>query len=97
MPDVRTELLLDQSEEKLLNKESKNNFQAFTGSVMYLEQVTRYYIPYAVSQLARAMSKPFTAHMTEAKHLLRYLAGTTGFAINYKQGSFQPTDFSDMN
>jgi len=43
------------------------------------------------------MSKPSKAHMAAAKHLLRYLAGTTGFAITYKQGGFKLTAFSDAN
>ena len=64
---------------------------------MYLGQVTRYDILYAVNQLARAMSKPFKAHMAEAKHLLRYLAGTTNFSITYKCGGFKLTAFSDAN
>ena len=64
---------------------------------MYLGQVTRYDIGYAVNQLARAMSKPSKAHMAAAKHLLRYLAETTNFAITYKRGGFKLTAFSDAN
>ena len=64
---------------------------------MYLGQVTRYDILYAVNQLAPAMSKPSKAHMLAAKHLLRYLAGTVDFAITYKQGGFKLTAFSDAN
>ena len=67
---------LDQPEERLLSKEEKQRFEAITGSVMYLGQVTLYGILYAVNQLARAMYKPSKAHMAAAKHLLRYLAGT---------------------
>ena len=54
-PGVGKELSLDQPEENLLNKEDKRRFQAITGSVMCLGQVTRYDIGYAVNQLARAM------------------------------------------
>ena len=71
-PGVGKELSLDQPEKRLLIKKEKQGFQAITGSVMYLGQVTRYDILYAVNQPARAMSKPSKAHMTEAKHLLRY-------------------------
>ena len=35
--------------------------------------------------------------MAGAKHLLRYLAGTTNFAITYKRGGFKLTAFSDAN
>ena len=73
-PGVGKELSLDQPEGEILSKEEKQRFQAINGSVRYLGQVTRYDILYAVNQLARAMSKPFKAHMAEAKHLFRYLA-----------------------
>ena len=59
--------------------------------------MTRYDIEYTANQLARAMSKPSNAHMAAVKHLLMYLAGTTNFAINYKQGGFKLTAFSDAN
>ena len=64
---------------------------------MCLGQVTRYDIGYAVNQLARAMCKPSKVHMAAAKHLLRYLAGTTNFAITYKRGGLKLTAFSDAN
>ena len=64
---------------------------------MYLAQITRYDIMYSSGQLARAMSKPWKVHMGAAKHLLRYLAGTTNFTIVYKQGGFKLTAFSDSN
>ena len=35
--------------------------------------------------------------MATAKHLLRYLAGTTNFSIPYKQGDFKLTTFPDAN
>ena len=63
---------------------------------MYLAQITRYDIM-CRGQLARAMSKPSKIHMGAAKHLLRFLAGTTNFTIVYKQGGFKLTAFSDSN
>ena len=80
-----------------MNKEDKRRFQAITGSVMCLGQVTRYDIGYAVNQLARAMSKPSKELMAASKHLLRNLARTTNFAITYKRGGFKLTAFSDAN
>ena len=96
-PGMGKELSLDQPEKRILRKEEKQRFQAITGSVMYLGQVTRYEILYAVNQLARAISKPSKAHIAAAKHLLRYLAGTIDFAITYKQSGFKLTEFSDAN
>ena len=96
-PGVGPELSLNQPEEKLLNEEEKRRYQTITGAVMYLAQLTRYDILYAANQLARVMSKPAKAHMGAAKHLLRYLAGSTDFSITYKQGSLRLAAFSDAN
>ena len=49
------------------------------------------------SQLTRAMSRPAKVYMGTAKHLLRYLAGTTDFTIVYNKGGFKLTAFSDSN
>ena len=94
---VGPELSLDQPEENLLDEEGKWRYQSTTGPAIYLAQVCRYGILYTVSQLARAMSKPSKAHMGAAKPLLRYLAGSTDFPINYKQRGFKLTAFSDAN
>ena len=85
-PGVRLKFSLNQPEEKLLNEEEKQRYQAITKAVMYLTQFTRYDVFYAVKQLARDMSEPAKSHMEVAKHLLRYLVGSTDFSITYKQG-----------
>ena len=41
-PGVGPELSLNQPEEKLLNEKEKRRYQAITGAVLYLAQVTRY-------------------------------------------------------
>ena len=96
-PGVGPELstLVQQSEQ--LDAERTKRFQAIVGSVIYLAQVTRYDILFAVNQLARAMTKPSKAHLAAAKHLLRYLAGTIDFCITYKKDDFKLTAFSDAN
>ena len=84
-PGVGTELSLDRPDEMLMSKEEKQRFQAITGSVVYLGQVTRHGILYAFNQSTRAISKPSKAHMAAAKHLLRYLAETVDISITYKK------------
>ena len=91
-PGFGSERSTKQPEETLLSKETQR-YQAITGSVMYLAQILRY----DIGQLARAMSRPAKVHMGAAKHLLRYLAGTTDFIIVYKKGGFKLTAFSDSN
>ena len=80
-PGLGPEVSLERPEGKLLDEVEKKRYQAITGSVMYLTQVTRYDIMHATTQIARAVSKPTKAHMVAAKHLLRCLAGTTDFSI----------------
>ena len=70
-PGYGKELSLMQPEESLLGDEAKQRFQAIVGSSMYLTQVTRHDISYAVNQLARAMPQPSNVHMGAAKHLPR--------------------------
>ena len=70
-PGYGKELSLMQPEESLLGDEAKQRFQAIVGSSMYLTQVTRHDISYAVNQLARAMPQPSNVHMGAAKPLPR--------------------------
>ena len=43
------------------------------------------------------MSRPAKVHMSAAKHLRRYMAGTTNFTIVYEKGGFKLTAFSNSN
>ena len=95
-PGVGSDFFLDPPDEKLLNKEDKQRFQA-TDSVMCLGLVVRYDISYSANQLTKALPKSFKSHMAVTKHLLRYLAGTTNFTVRYEQGGFNRTTFSDAN
>ena len=97
IPGTGSELSTEQPAETLLNMEQTQRYQAITGSVMYLAQITRCDVMYTVCQLARAISKPSKTHMGAAKQLLRYLAGTTDFSIVYKRGGFKLSAFSDAN
>ena len=49
---------LNQPENNILGGEGKRRYQSIAGTTLYLLQVSRYEILYAVNQLARAMSKP---------------------------------------
>ena len=96
-PGFGSELSVEQPEETRFNADGKQHYQANTGSVMYLAQITRYDIMYSISRLARAMSTPAKIHMGAAKHLLRYYSGTKDFSITYKKGGLRLTAFSDSN
>ena len=64
---------------------------------MYLAQVTRYDILYAVNQLASAIYKPAKSHIGAAKHQLYYLAWSTNFSIIYNQDGLVLAAFPDTN
>lgn len=65
----------NQSEDKPLNPLAKLGCQDIAGSLMYLAQVTRYDIQFAVNQQARVISKPSKASMAAAKHPLPLPSG----------------------
>ena len=50
---------------------------------MYLSVFTRGDISFSVNQCARFMNNPGPSHVTAAKRILRYLAGTTDLGITY--------------
>ena len=96
-PGVGPVISLDQPADRLLNKQKKQRYQSIAGALMYLAQVSRYNILYAVNQLARPISKSSKARMGAAKHVLRYLAGSMSFLIIYKRGGFKLTTYTDAN
>ena len=65
--------------------------------MIYLAEVTRYDILYAVNQLAGAMSKPAKANIGAAKRLFCYLAVSTDFSITNTQVGLRLAAFSDAN
>jgi hypothetical protein len=60
-----------------------SDYCAIVGKCMYLSTCTRPDISYAVRELARYMSNYGTRHYAAAKHLLRYLKGTSSRGILY--------------
>ena len=96
-PGYGSEISNNQPEDTLLIEEETRKYQGIDGSLMYIAQVLRYGIMYAIGQLARPMAKPSKVHMVAAKHTLRYLAGTTNFSITYKKSGFKLATFSDSN
>ena len=54
---------------------------------LILLTVTRPYIAYIVSRLSIHMARPQESHLDAAKHVLRYLQGTSDFGILYQADS----------
>ncbi|XP_039120642.1 secreted RxLR effector protein 161-like [Dioscorea cayenensis subsp. rotundata] len=67
------------------------------GSLMYLTS-TRSDLLYVVGLLNRYMAHPTTFHLQAAKHVLRYIKGTTTFGVFYRQGgNHQLVGYSDSD
>ena len=73
-------------------------YQALTGSLMYLMRATRPDLAFTVSALAKHNSKPTHEHLQAAKHALRYLKGTVDMALVYQRnGSAAITGYTDSD
>ena len=59
-------------------------YRQLVGPLMYLVN-TRLDICYAVNQLSQAMFKPTKLFQKVGKHVLRYLRGTSGYGLWYRQ------------
>ena len=58
-------------------------YRQLLGSLLYAAIATRPDISEAVSRLCRSMNTPTHAHLADAKHVLRYLAGTLTTGITF--------------
>lgn len=74
--------LVKGEESELIDKE-KFGYSELIGSLLYLSVCTRPDISQAVGALSRYMSKPTMQHWTSVKGVVRYLAGTLDYGINF--------------
>jgi hypothetical protein len=73
--------LMDSPDE--VDPKLQSMYRAIVGSLMYLYQWTRPDLGFAVTFLSRYLHKPGEKHLLAAKHVLRYLKGTTDLGIRY--------------
>jgi hypothetical protein len=69
---------------ELLNQHDHSIFRSIIGGLSYAANMTRIDIAYAVSALSRYLATPTKQHLTAAKRILRYLAGTVDYAMEFK-------------
>jgi hypothetical protein len=74
------------------NKDDIKMYQQLIGSLMYIACGTRPDIAYAVNTCAQFMSNPGPAHITAAKHILRYLKATSNVGLTYSK---QPKELAN--
>ena len=72
------------------NKEStfvnQDLYQSAVGKLLYLSIQTRPRIAFAVSAAAKFTAKPTEQHWKTVKHILRYIAGTINFGVQFTRG-----------
>jgi hypothetical protein len=67
------------------------DYMAITGCIAYLANITRADIAQAAHALGRHMTQAQEEHMTAAKRVLRYLAGTRELTLRFSGGSGDDT------
>jgi hypothetical protein len=65
------------------NPDTRRNYQAVIGSLMYAAISTRPNISFTVQSLSQFLTNPGPEHITAAKHVLRYLKGLANRGITY--------------
>lgn len=68
-------------DDPLLQDEEKQRYQSCVGALMYLAVATRPDLSAAVGRLGRYVAEPRQQHMVAAKHVLRYLRGTSSYSL----------------
>ena len=91
---------------KLLKEENEDNemerrttyLQQIIGSLMYLMLGTRPDLAAAVGIVSQFASRPSSAHLHAAQHILKYVKGTTNLKLHYKQkGELTLTGYTDSD
>lgn len=72
-------------------------YQSLIGSLMYLAVLSRPDIMHAVSKLSQRNTNPHIEHETAAKHIFRYLAGTSDISIIYRKSDEPVKGFADAD
>lgn len=76
----------------------KHFYQQILGSAQYAAVGTHFSIRFALQHLVQFASNPDQSHMTAAKRLLRYLAGTMDRGLTYRRGdSLELVGYSDAD
>jgi len=66
-----------------VNPQIRTKFQQIIGSLLYIMLGTRPDIAFAVTKLSQFAANPTQEHLDKAKYVLRYLAGTSKYALVY--------------
>src|SRR5437762_952041 len=86
---------LENQDSEILNVKDHEIFKRLIGRLMFMAIGTRIDIAFAVNRLSQYLSEPREVHMQAAKHILRYLAGTTNLGIIYRAGTGDLVIYTD--
>ena len=75
---------ISKANEGEVNPLIRTKFQQIIGSLLYIMLGTRPDIAFAVTKLSQFAANPTQEHLDKAKYVLRYLAGTSKYALVYK-------------
>ena len=78
--EVNLKLIKSNEEQKLVNPKL---YRSLVGSLLFIGKQTRPDILHIVNQLSRFLDKPDESHWKAAKHVLRYLKGTTDLRLTF--------------
>jgi hypothetical protein len=70
-----------------VNPQLRSEFQQVVGSLLYIMLGTRPDIAYAVTKLAQFAANPSKEHLDKARYIVRYLAGTSNYALVFNGAS----------
>eukprot|EP00955_Chlamydomonas_euryale_P009813 105302-Chlamydomonas_euryale.AAC.1 len=76
---------LDCMQGDALDQVEATTYREMVGSLLYVAVNTRPDISYGVSTLSKKMARPYSQHMSAAKHFLKYLQGTKDLGIVFGQ------------
>ena len=65
----------------------KRLYRKIVGSLIYAMSATRPDLGYVVTKLSQHLAKPTSAHLTMAKHVLRYVKGTLDHSLVFRKSS----------
>jgi hypothetical protein len=80
-----------------LDTEERASYKSLVGTLIYLMVCCRPDLAYAMSVLSKYLDKPTREHLRAAKHVLRYLNGTTDHGLVYKRRNTGLIGYTDAD
>src|SRR5438034_6606707 len=86
---------LDDETSQILNQQDHKLYRKMVGKLMFASIAVRIDITTAVNRLSQYLSAPRMIHLQAAKHVLRYLCGSSQLGILYKSTGSDLVGYAD--